>query len=214
MTLRRRIVSALDRWGKRRLFWGGLIAVYAILCVGVVIPMGSKTLRDHRQVAAVEQELSDLDAWTVAGMWLAPEVARRKPVIDRAWERTFPDRRDRENLFLEIARVADGSGLEDFKLKEIPRAEDQAPMRLQELLAGRMGDGGSVQGVPVTVPRIDLRTYRIKATFESDYRGVTHFLYGLQGLDRALDLHDLVLRDEDRRVKVDLELDVYVSQIS
>ncbi|NCQ33589.1 hypothetical protein GW813_00660 [bacterium] len=214
MTLRRRIVTTLDRWGKQRLFWGGVILVYAILLVVVVVPMGQRVMRDHREVAAVEQELSDLDAWTVAGMWLAPEVARRQPVVAQAWERTFPRMRDRENLFLEIAKVADGSGLEDFKLREIALARDQAPPRLQAIVDSRMGDGGSVRGVPVVVPRIGLQTYRIKATFKSDYQGVTRFLYGLQGLDRALDLHDLVLRDEERQVKVDLEMDVYVSQIS
>ncbi len=214
MTFRRRIVGILDRWGRKHLFWGGVAVVYAVIALVVVIPLGKKTLDDHRQVQDLEQELADLDAWTVAGKWLAPEVARRQPVVTAQWHKAFPDRRQREQLFLDIAKVADASGLDDFKLREIGRAAEAPRPRLQEVLDARMVDGGSVHGVPVVVPRIDLTTYRIKASFKSDYQGVTRFLYGLQHLDRALNVHDLLLRDDKQQVKVDLEMDVYVSQIS
>ncbi len=214
MTIRRRIVGILDRWGRKHLFWGGVAVVYAVIALVVVIPLGKKTLDDHRQVKELAQELADLDAWTVAGKWLAPEVARRKPVVTARWQEAFPDRRQREQLFLDIARVADASGLDDFKLREIRRNTENTRPRLQDILDAGMIDGGSVHGVPVVVPNIALSTYRIKASFKSDYQGVTRFLYGLQHLDRALSIHDLLLRDDKQQVKVDLEMDVYVSQIS
>ncbi len=214
MTPRRSIIAALDRWGKKRIFWGGLMAIYAVVALVVVIPMGKKTLDDHNQVQELEQELSDLDAWTVAGKWLAPEVARREPVVRSAWVRAFPDYRNRENLFLDIARVADASGLSDFELREIQLGSDAPRPALQNSLDVGMGDGGTVHGIPVVVRRIDLTTYRIKASFKADYQAVSSFLWGLQHLDRALSVHDLVLLHDKKQVKVDLEMDVYVSQIS
>ncbi len=214
MTIRRRVVAVLEKLGRQRLYWGGLILVYSVLTLTVVIPMGRRTLSDHREVKELQQELADLDAWTVAGMWLAPEVARRQPVVAAEWERAFPDRRQREGLFLDIAKVADGSGLQDFTLREIGQGSETPPPRLQGTLEAHMGDGGAVQGVPVVVPRIELTTYRLKAGFKSDFKGVTRFLDGLQDLDRALSIHDLVLRQDKGQVKVDLEMDVYVSRIS
>ncbi len=215
MNARRRIVTALDRWGRRRAFWSGLMVVYVVLAVTVVAPMGRKTLRDHAQVKALEKELADLDAWTVAGMWLEPEVARRRPVVTEAWQKSFPAERNREELFLDIAQVADGCGLQGFQLKEINQGGDSAPPPpLQQKLDARGQDGGSVSGVPVMVPRIQLSTYRIKASFKADYAAITRFLYGVQKLDRALGVHDLVLRRDKGQVKVDLEMDVYVGQIS
>ncbi len=214
MTLRRKTIAILDRWGKKRIFWGGLAGVYTVVALTVVVPMGKKTLDDHQRVEELTQELADLDAWTVAGKWLAPEVARREPVVTAAWEKAFPAKRKREDLFLDIARVADASGVADFKLREIQQDLEMPRPILQNSLESGMGDGGTVHGVPVVVPRVDLTTYRIKASFTSDFQAVSTFLWGLQHLDRALSVHDLVLRNDKKQVKVDMEMDVYVSQIS
>jgi len=214
MTARRRIVAVLARWGKRRLFWGGVLGLYGLLGVFVVIPMGRQTLRDHREVKELEQQLADLDAWTVAGMWLAPEVARRQPVMTAAWERAFPAERRREELFLDIARVADDCRLQGFQLREITPSETPMPPPLQATLDGRNPDGGIVGGIPVVPPRIQLGTYRVKAAFKSDYAGAARFIYGVRKLDRAMGIHDLVLRRDKGQVKVDLEMDIYVGQIS
>lgn len=214
MTLRKKIIGVLDHWGKKRLFWGGLAVVYLAVAVLVVIPRGKKTLDDHKQVQQLTKELADLDAWTVAGKWLAPEVARREPVVNAAWGKAFPSHRQREELFLDIAKVADASGLVDFRLREIEQVAEMSRPRLQDTLDARMQSGGAVYGVPVEVPHIGLSTYRVKASFHADYQAVTHFLWGLQHIDRALSVHDLVLRNDKKQVKVDLEMEIYVSQIS
>ncbi len=214
MNPRRRIIGALDHWGKKRLFWGGMAVVYALVALLVVVPKGKKTIDDHRKVMELTQQLADLDAWTVAGKWLAPEVARRQPWVTAAWDRAFPSRRQREDLFLEIAKAADASGITDFQLQEIEQATDLSTPRLQEALDARMSDGGAVYGVPVQVPNITLTTYRVKASFSGDYQAATRFLWGLQHIDRAMSIHDLLLRNENKQVKVDLEMEVYVSQIS
>ena len=200
---------------KRWILAGGLGILWLGALVLVAVPAFDSALQRHREVQELETQLAELDSWMVAGMWLAPEVAAREPEVDKAWREAFPGRRGREELFLDIARAADASGLEGFDLKEMQlTADEDAKPALQGTLEALMGGGGSVSGIPVEVPRIDLRTYRLKTSFLTDYAGVSRFLGKLQRINRAMTVHNLDVRSDKGRIKVDLELDVYVSQAS
>ncbi len=203
------------RWVGRRGLFIGLGAAWLVLLVTVAIPRMHSALVNHREVQRIERELADLDTWTVAGLWLAPEVAERRAGIEAAWEESFPASRSREELFLEIARIADAVGLREFDLTEMEiTGEEAGPPKLQEFLEGYLGGGGAVDGMPVTVPRIDLATYRLKAEFQGDYGEVAGFLGRLQRLERALSVHNLAVSKDMGKTRVEMELDVYVSQTS
>ncbi|MGD9547319.1 MAG: hypothetical protein AB7V45_07155 [Candidatus Krumholzibacteriia bacterium] len=199
----------------RRVMFSGLGVTWLVLLVTVAIPRMHSALVNHREVQRLERELADLDAWTVAGLWLAPEVAERRPGIEAAWDRSFPASRSREELFLEIARVADAVGLRDFDLTEMDLfGEEAGPPKLQEHLEGYLEGGGAVDGVPVEIPRIDLGIYRLKAEFQGNYGDLAGFLGRLQRLDRALSVHNLAVSQYNGKTQIELELDVYVSQTS
>lgn len=203
----------LNRLRSRRLLGVGLAAGWVALLALVAVPAWRSALERHREVQRIEGRLAELDAWTVAGMWLAPTVAERAPVVEADWKRAFPDRRLKEELFLDIARVADGTQVQEFELIEMPVAEGEAPRGpLQERLSAQLGGGGVLDGVPVQPPQVSLATYRIKASFLADYDELARFLGGLDRLDRALKIHNLVARPDKGRIKAELELDVYVSQ--
>ena len=201
-----------NRWWKSRILgWTTLTVAWIAILLLVALPAWQKSLAHHREIAQVEAGLAELDSWTVAGKWLELSQAEKGPIIDQAWQQAFPDRRDREQLFLELALVADHSGVDNFNLEETV-SEGSAAFLVSPPEQSLFG--GSVYGVPVEVPKVELNTYRVKASFTGDYTQTANFMGGLQVIDRALSVHDLVVRPSGDMIKVDLELDIYVSQSS
>lgn len=195
--------------------------IWAVTLVTVAVPSWRRVVRQHDEIATLERQLDDLDRWTVAGLWLERAVASREPAVNAAWARLFPSERSREELFLDLARVADRSGVEAFALEEMndmgmsmddvwsatdAPEDDMAPPDD----APPTDDGMAPMDVAVA-PTVDLDSYRVKATFAGDYARTAAFLGGLIDIERALDVHSLVVRPSRDGILVEMELDIYVS---
>ena len=212
-TLKVRLANCTP-WKRPAVRLGVLAAAWVLALVLVAIPSLRTAMVRHQEVRQLEQGLAELDTWTVAGKWLELSLPRRQAAIDPVWEQTFPLGRNREQFFLELAEVADHSGVKHFNLSELTM--DQPGM---EAMPSTDADqpamfGGSVYGVPVEVPSITLDSYRVKASFQGGYRQAAQFMGGLRSIPRAVNVHDLTIRPESDGIRVDLELDVYVSQQS
>jgi len=200
-----------------------LLVVWGVLLLGVAVPSWRDVRQNHQEIEALETELADLDRWIVAGLWLEPAVEAREPRVMAAWERIFPSSRDREALFLDVARVADRAGVREFQLEEVEEMgtfdmgtwsttgdaamappSDDAPPSTDD---APPGDGYTPPPVAIT-----LRPYVVRATFVSDYAAAAAFLGGLENIDRSLDVRQLAIRPARQGVTVELELEVPVSE--
>ena len=157
-----------------------------------------KVARQHREVQAVEKQLADLNRWNVAGMWLSRSLAAREPAVAARWDVLFPVERRREELFLDLARIADTSGVKNFELVEKQDAEAD------------MTTAGTDMYAPVDLAPVE--TYRVEARFLGGYGDVARFLGGLNGIARAMSLHNLSIAPSRGDIQVELELDIYVSK--
>jgi len=215
-----------SRWlANPKVRWALLSVTWVVLLVTVAIPSWQGVIKRNAEIHDLEVRLATMDEWTVAGMWLAPSVRQRSLPVNAAFSRLFPSERGREDLFLSLAKVADKSGVEEFGLSEamnssmdnndvwsdgaamdtgsIPPPSDDTAMQ-----------GGGDPGMSLHIPSTDLSTYRVKAHFNGDYKRIARFMGGLKKIERALKVHSLVVRPEKDGIRVDLELDVYVSQTS
>ncbi len=159
-------------------------------------------MRQHREIRQVETRLEELDRWSVAGLWLERSLPERQAAVAPAWARLFPEQRSCEELFLDLAGVADACGLRQFSLHELkPDEMDMVQAETQSTEADSVATSA-------------LSTYRVRAEFESDYIGLAAFLGGLSRLERATTIHQLEVRPLQGAVQTELELDVYVSSSS
>jgi len=181
----------LKPWHRRSL-WGVGIVIWLGVLFGVAVPSWRRAVQQHRQVEEVANRLEVLDNWVVAGIWLEQTLAPRQQAIDPQWRRLFPADPAKGQLFLDLARVADRSGVEEFKLRELTPADG--------VVVADAADGGPV---PLTA-------YRVRANFRGQYAQVARFLGGLKRIERALSVHNLEIKPAHGAVQVDLELDVYV----
>jgi hypothetical protein len=176
--------------------------------------------QQHAEIADLEAQLADLDRWTVAGLWLAPALASREPAVTAAWHRLYPPDRDREELFLALAGVADRCGVEAFALEEDsamdamgshwsrPGATD--PAMAADAPPSADPEAGMMDTGPAPVA-IALDRYRVRARFQADYARIAAFVAGLQELDRAIDVRHLAIRPGKTGLDVEMEMQVYVS---
>ena len=175
-------------WGVGGLTWLGVL-------VGVAVPAWRQAVAQHREVQILENQLADLDRWTVAGLWLEKSLAPRRAAIDPQWERLFPATPAKGEFFLDLARVADKSGVDEFELRELVPTDGLVPPQVS---------GGGADATPLTA-------YRVQARFNGRYSQVAAFLGGLKAIERAVSVHNLAIKPARGAVQVDLELDVYVS---
>jgi len=162
----------------------------------VAVPAWKDAVNNHREVQDLERELAGLDNWTVAGMWLEKNLEGRQEAINPAWERLFPTGRQREALFLDLARAADTSGVSKFSLRELVVQDSE--------------QSGSENGV--MEPGAELDSYRVLAEFMGDFDEVASFLGQIKDIDRALNVHHLEIVPDEEGIVVHLELDIYVSR--
>lgn len=197
---------------KRPIFgWIAAGFIWTLVLLFVALPAWRTAMDHHREVQELENGLAVLDTWTVAGKWLEKSMSEHSEAVEKNWLQTFPAQRDRENLFLDLAMVADHSRVENFNLEEM-KTEGTAAFLVSPPQESVFG--GSVYGVPVEVPQVSLDSYRVKASFNGSYHQAADFLGSLQQIKRALSVHNLVVRPKGEGIRVDLELDVYVSQQS
>lgn len=178
---------------------------FAIL-IGVAVPAWRHAAQRHQEVQALEEQLAELDNWAVAGMWLERSLKEKAPEVNQVWSTMFPEQRNRETLFLDLAGIADRSGVSDFDLAELrePRMEKDN----QWLTHNPLSSGGADQN------EVQLSFYRVRANFLGDFEQVARFLGGLKQIERAMSVHSMEIEADRQWVRVDLKLDVYVKQSS
>lgn len=187
--------SKRRRQPSRRLVLGAIgVLVWLGVLFGVAIPAWRQAVNQHHQVQALESQLADLDRWTVAGLWLESSLASRRAVINPQWNRLFPAQAAKGEFFRDLARVADQSGVDDFDLRELIPTDGAQPT-----------NAGGTSGTTA------LTAYRVRAKFQGHYAQVAEFLGGLKEIERAVSVHNLSIKPASGSVRVDLELDVYVS---
>jgi hypothetical protein len=208
-----------ERWMQLRAWRPGrlvgltaLAVVWGVLLLGVAVPSLQDVRRQHAEIAALERQLADLDRWTVAGLWLEPVVAAREPEVNAAWARVFPPGRDREQLFLDVAGVADRCGVQEFQLEEV---SDLGSFDLGTWsTTDEPGPGDDEAGMTgdQPAPELTFQPYILRASFAADYARTAAFLGGLERIDRSLDVRRLAIRPARHGVTVELELEVPVSE--
>jgi len=107
----------LKNWRLIRL--GLLFVVVGAVLFGAAVPALRSAVVKNKQVKQVQLQLARMDQWSIAGRWLEQSTEQRAAEIDREYERLFPDQRFKEQLFLDLARIADLSKVEAFNLKEL-----------------------------------------------------------------------------------------------
>jgi hypothetical protein len=187
-------------------------AVWAVLLLGVAVPHWQKVQNQNIEIQKLEKNLADLDRWTVAGLWLEQAVASREREVEARWSRLFPAARDREQVFLALARAADHSGVEAFQLEEIsePDMTFIHEMVDDEDPGDDMHDQAELTDRAVVTPQVAPGWYCVKASFVGDYARTAAFLAQLAGIDRAVGVHKLVIRPARTGLDVEVELRIYV----
>lgn len=180
---------------RRPVVLGVVAVVWVLVLIGGAVPVWQRTLSQRREVRRVETQMAALDRWTVAGLWLERTLAPRQAAVTPVWNRLFPAERRCEELFLDLARVADESGVVQFELHEL---------KIDEMAE-------AAPGVADPEPAASLGGYRVRALFEGDFAGVAGFLGGLNRLERAVAVHEMEIKPGKDAVQVELELDVYVA---
>lgn len=194
------------RWQMGKVAFLVLGIVWFGILVGIAVPAWRQAAQSHQEVQTLEEQLAELDRWAVAGMWLERSLRDKAPEVDRAWSAMFPDQRGREALFLDLAGIADRSGVTDFDLAEF--SEPQMEKDNQWLTHNPLSSGGADQN------EVQLSFYRVRANFLGDFEQVANFLGGLKEIERAMSVHSLEIESDRQWVRVDLKLDVYVKQSS
>ena len=179
-----------------------LLGVWVALLLWAGFATWLKVAGQHREIVEPETRLADLDRWNVAGLWLSRSLAGRERDVARRWDELFPGERNREELFLALAGIADSSGVRDFELAERVVAEAEA-------VTADAADDDMMMDEPDQAP---VESFRVAARFRGHYGQVARFLGGLNGIERAVSLHNLAIRPSLDVVEVELELDFYVSK--
>jgi len=207
------------RLGQMPRYWkpvAGVLAGTAWLAfvVTAVAPVVRDSLRGHREMGDLERRIVALGGWTGAKLLMERDLAENGPAIQAAWDRMYPGERGREHLFLELARIADESGVADFDLAEVldldlgpdepdePQVDDFDPMAHDDPYAAT----GRAQAVAATV---ELDSYRVKARWSGDYVRTAAFLEGLREIPRALSVESLAVRSYLKGIQVEMELEVF-----
>lgn len=186
----------------------GLAVIWLAALLGLGVPSWLKVERQHREIADLELRLAELDRWHVAGLWLNRSLARRQEVIDSRWDKLFPPERRRSELFLNLARIADESGVRSFELVELGAAEMGMTGVMEQPAPGTdMGTDASPDPVLAR-----LNSYRVQARFRGGYEQVARFLGGLNSIERAVSVHNLEIQPARDDITVELELDIHVSK--
>jgi hypothetical protein len=194
---------------------GALVGVaWLAFVVMSVVPVVRSTVSGHHELGDLEKRIGVLEGWTGAKLLMEKDMAENGPALLDVWTRLFPVERGREELFLDLARVADVSGVKDFDLAEIveldlepggsigQQIDDFDPMAEDD-----QDDGPDMAAAPVSA--IELEAYRIRARWSGDYARTAVFLNRLRDIPRALTVQSLAVRPYLDGIQVEMELEVY-----
>jgi len=196
---------------KRKFVWAAAVTIWCVLMFGFAYPNWQKTVDQGREISTLTEKLDQMDQWSVAGIWLDWAITQRSAQVAEHYQKLFPKKRQREELFLQLAGIADQSGISDFKLEEQLDVENTSTW----------SDDTMDDDVDYTTDMdnrdwsaVELNYFRVQASFLGDYVRVASFLEGVRGLDRALNVHSLIVVPEGTGIRVNLEIDCYVQKHS
>jgi hypothetical protein len=215
--------SIAGAWSPRRQR-AVLAATAGILILAFLLgslPAWQRTQRNARQIVAREARTASLGEWAVAGFWMEAGARRWQRDQGPVYDRRFPDEKRREQLYLELARVAREVGIEPLSLCEgkqaptssAPAAGDDA---MADAAAGAAGAGPAMlEGYlpdPARLPSTELTTFPLEARFDTDYARLARFMGGLATIDRALTVRSLNAVPDQGVIHVALEMQYYAQK--
>lgn len=186
--------------------WFGLLG-------GAAFPAWRTAMRKASEVDNLESRIEHLNRWTVAGVWIEKDVRERSSEIEAEFARLFPPLHDRATLFLQLARIADESGVTDLDLTTVAIHERNArdPVDAMPATDAEMMDSAMASDFGAS-DRLSLQPYRLRARFAADLRRTAAFLRAIDNIDRAITIHRVAARPVATGIAVEMELDVYVNE--
>jgi hypothetical protein len=194
--------------------------VWVLLFLAGSLPVLDHSYRNDRRLAALDRQAGTLTRWAAAGVWFEAAARRWEPSQAEQYDRLFPREKDREQLFLDLARVARSSGITPIDLVEVPSYEIEAAQDrstgvdapaetvepdLQSLIEEMAPDLSRLPGSA-------LFTHRIRARFGASYGELARLLAGLNIIPRAVTLNRLQATPGAQGIDVEMELDFYDQQ--
>jgi hypothetical protein len=204
---------------RRRRTQVGLLAVLWIMVfLAGALPTWKQSQGNQERIAAVSAELAALSEWSVAGGWLTEAARQWEPVLGEEYTRLFPPEKNREELYLDLARVAQESGVELLNLRaahqefdEVPSGEDESVELMMEEDEGLLMMADLAMETS-ELPSSELAEHRITASFEASYAQLVDFLAGVSDLPRAVTVAKLQATPARRGITVEMELGFYVQE--
>jgi hypothetical protein len=201
---------ALSRF-QRPLLLIAVVAVSVTSILTIAVPSWRRASEDTRRIEATTARCEALNDWVAAGTWLDASARIWEPAQTQVYERRFPSHKDREQLFLALARVAREAAIEPLELREEAAVEDEAQLEPEEPTTDPAVEEMVNRFLPETteLPPDRLTTYRLTASFAADYRRLARFVGGLQRLDRAVTVRQLDAVPAPGGLTVEMELEFY-----
>lgn len=200
-----RFRAVMKRLGLAVLLGGALLAL-------VGVPARRDAVESARLAAELEEGYLGMERWAMDGEAISVAVSEREARVEDLWRRLFPAEKGKDLLFLELARVADASGVADFFLAEAGQEMGDGGFAAPE--AG-MDDGPPMDDPmddAVGGPAVAVEGYVVRTRFEADMAGAARFLAGLESVERALQVREIRIREGGRRLIVEMEMEFYVSK--
>jgi len=196
---------------------GALLWLLAIACL--VWPALRASRRQAAEISALDARAATLAGWSGGRALPAAAAASWEAALGERFELLFPRERRLEQLFMEIATIANESGVDPVQLRADVGAAAAYSEGIGELLKAQ-GAGGlpeelealaaSLDLAPRDLPVSDLRAYRLQVNFDADYEHLARFTDALRTLSRAVCVRNLQVHRGSRGVAVQMELEYYV----
>lgn len=185
------------------------------------LPSWQRAQRNARQISARETQLASLGEWAVAGLWMEAGARRWQQDQGPVYDRKFPEIRSREQLYLELARVARDAGIEPLSLSDGKQAPlPSARAATAEATAGPTAGSGETTPTmldgyapdPTKLPSTELVSFPLEVRFDTDYARLARFMGGLATIGRALTVQNLNAVPDQGVVHVALEMEYYAQK--
>ncbi|MBN1164261.1 MAG: hypothetical protein JXB45_06760 [Candidatus Krumholzibacteriota bacterium] len=194
--------------------------IWGLIFFSLALPVWKKAVDNQDRIERASQRFSSWSEMSAAGVWLEALIEQSDSTLQAEYNRLFPFRKDREKLFLELARMAESNGIDPFTLREvdivdaeggIDPTEDEPPPEKPRNDIDRLAQYFATD--LSTLPRAGLRTFRCEVKFDADYCRMVRFLTGLKSVSRAITLHALKVERSSSGISVAMEFDYYAQNI-
>ncbi len=182
------------------------------------LPAVQDALENVGRIRSTSAEMESLAEMSAAGVWFEAVVLYSGKDLQDEYDRLFPKEKQREELFLHIARLAKSNGIDPFTLREIAilpsdgggedsdtetydAAEEELSLIVEQFAI-------DVSDLPDT----GLRTFRLAIGFDADYGRLMNFIEDIESVPRALKLHRLSVEPATGGITVAMEIDYYAQR--